>query len=623
MDRNSIIGWTLLILMLVGYMIYNENQNLQYQRQKAIQDSIAQASRPHPASAPSRNGPDTAGLAAATRMRDSAETAGRLGNFAAAAQGEPQSSTLENQLLRIDFTNQGGRPTSILLKKFKTFEGKPLLLMHGAYENLSLDFYTSSGQLIQTGDLYFKPGPVQSHPDSSESVSYRLDAGGAGQYLEYIYTIHPGSYMVDFDIRMNGMDQVVRNDSNSVTMHWQGQGDHQENDVKRERTLTQIYYLNTRQQSDFFYLYKTNQKTLSEPLQWISFKQEFFNITFIPEKPFTSATINGSIPDSGDVVSRASFALGIPFDHTAQFDYPSRLFLGPNDYNILKSYNLGLQNLIQLGYGIFAFVKYINIGFIIPLFTFFSRFVHNFGVIIIIMTLFIRIILSPLTYKSYVSAAKMKVLKPELDELHKKFPDQQKFGVEQMKLFRTAGVSPLGGCLPTLLQLPILYAMYDFFPSSIELRQQSFLWCKDLSTYDSIWTFPNHFSIPAYGDHISLFTILMTATSIFLALYNKNMTDQSNPMLKWMPYIFPVILLGVFNNLAAALTFYYFLSNLISIGLQWVIQTYIIDEKKIHKQIQENKKKPVKKSKWAERLEQAQKMQQASSQQKIQPRKGK
>ncbi len=608
-------------MMLVGYMIYNENQNLKYQRQKAIQDSIAQATAPH--QAPVSTSPDTAARAAVTRVRDSAELSGRLGNFAASARGNAQTSTLENQLARIDFTSKGGRPSSILLKKFKTFNGNPLLLMHGSYEDLSLDFYTSSGQLIQTGDLYFQAGPVQTLADGSQSVSYRLDAGGPGRYLEYVYTIHPGSYMVDFDIRMKGMDQVIRNDSSSVSMRWQGQGDHQENDLKRERNLTQIYYRNTQDQTDFFNLYKTSQKTLSEPLQWISFKQEFFNITFIPKKPFTSATVNGSIPDSGDVVSRASFGLGIPFDHTASFDYPTRLFLGPNDYNILKSYDLGLQNLIQLGYGIFAFVKYINIGFIIPLFTFFSRFVRNYGVIIIIMTLFIRIILSPLTYKSYVSAAKMKVLKPELDELHKKFPDQQKFGVEQMKLFRTAGVSPLGGCLPTLLQLPILYAMYDFFPSSIELRQQAFLWCKDLSTYDSIWTFPNHFSIPAYGDHISLFTILMTATSIFLALYNKNMTDQSNPMLKWMPYIFPIILLGVFNNLAAALTFYYFLSNLISIGLQWVIQTYIIDEKKIHKQIQENKKKPAKKSKWAERLEQAQKMQQPSSQQRIQPRKGK
>jgi YidC/Oxa1 family membrane protein insertase len=272
--------------------------------------------------------------------------------------------------------------------------------------------------------------------------------------------------------------------------------------------------------------------------------------------------------------------------------------------------------MVPLGYGVMAFVKYINKWLIIPIFNTLSGLISNFGVIIMLMTIFIRLILSFFTYKSYLSAAKMRVLKPEIDELREKYKDdQQKFGMEQMKLFRSAGVNPLGGCLPTLFQMPILFAMYYFFPSSIELRQESFLWAHDLSTYDSIATLP--FSIPSYGNHISLFTLLMTASSLFLALYNRNMTSQdpNNPLMKWMPYIFPIILMGVFNQMAAALTFYYFFSNTISIAQQFIIQKYIINEEKIHRQIQENKNKPATPSKWTQRIEEMQKMQQERAKQ--------
>ena len=266
--------------------------------------------------------------------------------------------------------------------------------------------------------------------------------------------------------------------------------------------------------------------------------------------------------------------------------------------------------MVPLGYGVMAFVKYINKWLIIPIFNSLSSFIGNFGIIIILMTIFIRLILSFFTYKSYLSAAKMRVLKPEIDELRAKHSDdQQKFGMEQMKLFKSAGVNPLGGCLPTLFQMPILFAMYYFFPSSIELRQESFLWADDLSTYDSIASLP--FSIPGYGSHISLFTLLMTASSFFLALYHRNMSSQdpNNPVMKWMPYIFPFILIGVFNQMAAALTFYYFFSNMISILQQFIIQKYVIDEKKIHAQIQENKNKPATPSKWAQKMEEMQKIQ--------------
>ena len=270
--------------------------------------------------------------------------------------------------------------------------------------------------------------------------------------------------------------------------------------------------------------------------------------------------------------------------------------------------------MVPLGYGPMFFVKYINKWVIIPIFNLLSSFISNYGIIIMLLTIIIRLLLSFFTYKSYLSSAKMRVLKPEIDELRAKYgDDQQKFGMEQMKLYRSAGVNPLGGCLPTLLQLPILFAMFYFFPSSIELRQEPFLWANDLSTYDSIVSWSGNIPVitSIYGNHVSLFTLLMTASSLVLALYNRNMTaqDPNNPMLKYLPFIFPFMLLGVFNKMAAALTFYYFFSNMISIAQQFIIQKYVIDEKAIHAKMQENKNKPATPSKWAQRLEEMQKQQ--------------
>jgi len=303
-----------------------------------------------------------------------------------------------------------------------------------------------------------------------------------------------------------------------------------------------------------------------------------------------------------------------------------RWYIGPNDYHTLQSYKIGLDNMVPLGYGVMAFVKYINKFALIPIFYFLGSFISNYAIIIMLMTIFIRLILSFFTYKSYLSSAKMRVLKPELDELRAKIgDDQQKFSMEQMKLYRSAGVNPLGGCLPMLFQLPILLSMYYMFPSFIEFRQQHFLWCNDLSTYDSIASWSTDIPIlsSVYGNHISLFTLLMTGSSLFLALYNRNMTpqDPNNPMMKYMPFIFPIFLMGIFNKMAAALTFYYTFSNLLSIAQQFIIQKYFINEKAIHAQLQENKNKPPTPSKWAQKLEEMQKMQQERA--KIQPRSNK
>ena len=323
-----------------------------------------------------------------------------------------------------------------------------------------------------------------------------------------------------------------------------------------------------------------------------------------------AASIRWNVPpDSVKQLVNMDIALQLKLTPGSSVKVPLEWYAGPNDYHILKGYGLHLEEDVHMGTSIYTFVKYLNRWIVIPIFNFFHSFVANYGIVILLLTFFIRLIISPLTYSSYLSGAKMRVLRPEIDVLKQKYKDdQQTFGMEQMKLFRAAGVNPLGGCIPAVLQIPIFFALYSFFASNIALRGQSFLWAHDLSTYDSIYNLP--FTIPLYGDHVSLFTLTAIVSSFLIQISNMNMTpDQNNPMMKYMPYIFPVVLLGVFNKLPAGLTWYYTVSNVITLMIQLVIQKFIIDEKKIHAQLQENKKKPKTKSKWQERLESIQETQ--------------
>ncbi|WP_298740114.1 membrane protein insertase YidC [uncultured Chitinophaga sp.] len=603
MDRNSVIGFILLGVLLVGYIIFNQKQQVKSLREKARQDSIANLNKPKILT-------DTAGTAAAAP--DSAQLAGEYGAFAAAATGTPQQTVLENELVKITFTNKGGQPETVQLKDFKTSDGDPLILVNGSFNRLSLQLPVNN-HTLNTADLFFTASPVQRQADGSQTLTYRV-AVTPEEYLELVYTLKPGNYTVDYTIHGVGLENVLPASQKTLTLQWNWEQHKQELDMENERMNNQVHYQFTDGKRDYFTLQRTSQEKLEGQQQWLSVKQQFFNISFIARKtPFAGAEVNTKVPQSGNIVGQTFTTIEIPYSRAHDFSFPIEIYYGPNHYKTLKSFDIGLENIIPLGSGIFAFVKYVNKWIIIPVFNFLSGFIGNYGIIIILLTVFIRLIIAPFTYQSYVSQAKMKVLKPELDELRKKHgDDQQAFGMEQMKLFKSAGVNPLGGCLPALLQLPILVAMYSFFPSSIELRQESFLWAKDLSTYDSILNLP--FTVPFYGNHISLFTLLMTATSLILAFYNRGMADQSNPVMKYMPYIFPIMLLGIFNRTAAALTFYYFLSNVISIALQWVLQTFVINHDKIHAQIQENKKKPVSKSKWQERLEDMQKRQQEMQQ---------
>ena len=348
-------------------------------------------------------------------------------------------------------------------------------------------------------------------------------------------------------------------------------------------------------------------KNWDDGLKWLGVKQKFFNTTIIAENGFSYADINCKMPDDSlKIVAQTTANLRTKFPASNAVHHGYRCYVGPNDFSLFKQYKMDMEDMVNLGQGFYAFVKYINRWIVLPVFGLFEKYVGSLGLAILLLTLFIRLMTSPLVYTSYVSGAKMKALRPELDVLKEKLKDdQQAFSMEQMKLFRTAGVNPLGGCIPALLQIPIFFALYSFFNSNITLRGVPFWWSKDLSSYDAVLSWD--FNIPGLGSHLPLFTVLAVVTSLLISLYSMSMTpDQNNPVMKYMPYIFPIMLLGIFNGLPSALTWYYTVSNLITLILQFVIQNYIIDHDKILAEIQSNKKKPREKSKWQERLEQMQ-----------------
>jgi YidC/Oxa1 family membrane protein insertase len=411
--------------------------------------------------------------------------------------------------------------------------------------------------------------------------------------------------MIDWTVQMDGADQLL--DQGNFNLTWQSRLNQQETDVVYERAQSTICFL---EDNDFDYIQSKSEKKFEKPVSWVSVAQQFFNTTLVAKQNFSSGDVKWtrSADTAGKIAdATATLQAKLPIGDKAVF--PMQLYYGPNDYSILKKQAPEMDKIVNLGRGIYAFVRWINKFIIMPLFDLFNSFIGSFGIVIALLTLALRLLTSPLVYTSYLSGAKMKALRPEIEKMKKRLGgDQQQIGVEQMKLFREAGVNPLGGCIPALLQIPIFFALYSFFNSNIILRGQAFLWAQNLASYDDVIHFG--FSIPGLGSHLSLFTITAVTTSFLISIYNMNMTpDQSNPALKYMPYIFPFVLLFVFNRLPAALTWYYTVSNVITLILQFVIQNYIIDHDQILAKIEENRRKPKTKSKWQERLEQMQEAQ--------------
>ena len=530
MDRNQVIGFALLAALLIGYITYNQHEQKVFSEQKRV-DSIAFA-KTHPHTI--IDSAKTAVAAAGAVITDSATLALRS-TQPPAYYGDAQTVTLENKKISLQFSTRGAFPVAASINGFKTYDQKPLFLFKGAGNQFSAVLPFDNGK--STADLYFKP-TTRNEPNGDKTIDFSADMGN-GKKVDLIYTLPADDYMMRCNIVLTGIP------ASSLPLTWNTLGQKTEKDMTIERSGTQLYYRNKNNESDYFTVRPEEKLVHSDAaVSWLGFRKQYFSTILSADDGFSKMDVKFfSKNEDSTIIGHHLAVLQLPLKPGANEQSAAlKWYIGPNDYHTLQSYKANLEDMVPLGYGIMAFVKYINKFALIPIFYFLAGFITNYGIIIMLMTIFIRLILSFFTYKSYLSSAKMRVLKPELDELREKIgDDQQKFSMEQMKLYRSAGVNPLGGCLPMLFQLPILFSMYYMFPSFIEFRQQHFLWANDLSTYDSICNFG--FNIPFYGDHISLFTLLMTGSSLFLAVYNRNMTpqDPNNPMMKYMPYIFPVI----------------------------------------------------------------------------------
>ena len=550
------------------------------------------------------------------------EKVDQFGVFGAAAVGEESFSTLENNLMKITFSNKGGRIYSVELKDYLTHETLPLMLFDGPETLFGLNFFAQN-RSIQTDQLYFKPnvsrketvvtGPEikkgnegkikfnEENPGGKESVAFRLEVA-PGQYMEYVYTLEYNSFMVDFDLNLQGMNQYIASNQSYLNFSWSFDVPRQERTSKfGEDRYTNITYKFFEDDVDNLAQNKTDEENLNTRVKWIGFKQLFFSSTIIADESFPNAQIRqNKFEENEDYLANFYADIAFPYQGNTNETVGMQFFFGPNHYQTLNQYDVDLERQVYLGY---AIVRPVNKYLIIPLFNFLRKYIANFGIIILLLTIFIKSILFPFTYKSYMSQAKMRALKPEIDELGKKFGSDKAMDKQQatMALYKKAGVNPMGGCLPMLLQFPILIAMFFFFPTSIELRQQSFLWAHDLSTYDSILNLP--FDIPFYGSHVSLFCLLMTITTVISTSLNQQAaTSQGMPGMKTMMYMMPVMFLFILNNYSSGLSYYYFLANVITIGQTYLIRSFV-DEDKIRAQLQVNKKKPVKRSNFQKRLE--------------------
>ncbi len=602
-DRNTIIGFVVLALLFIGYFFYTTKEQQAYQQTRAKQDSIANANKPKS---------DISALKQDSVRTDSFQKLTKVGGFSGADTGSEQLTIIVTDVMKIAFTNKGGQPRWVELKNFKAPDSTNVRLASSDFDKIIYPVNTAPNQTANITDFYFSGGQATKNTDGSQTITYQLQSA-QNTSLVHQFIIRPANYMIDFNLKITGADQLLTN--NTINLVWQNKAVQLQKDLEYEKQHSFIGYS---ENGDFDNenIGGSTSLDFDKSLNWLSVKQQFFNTTFIAKNNFLSGSIEWTLPteasDKALVQSVAHLKLKLPANGVA----PLAIYYGPNDYKILKQYGNEMEGMVDLGSGIFAFVKYINRWIVLPAFEFFKKLTSNFGVVILLLTFFIRLLTSPLMYKSYLSSAKMKVLKPEIEVLKAKHgTNQQQMFIEQQKLFKEAGVNMLGGCIPGLLQIPIFFALYSFFNSNVALRNEGFLWSDDLSQYDSVLNLP--FNIPFYGEHVSLFTITACITSFLISIYSMSMTpDQSNPVLKYMPYIFPFILLFVFNKLPAALTWYYTVSNVITLLMQFVILKYIINHDKILANIEINRKKPKTKSKWQERFEQVQEQQRKMQSQK-------
>ena len=605
MDKNTVIGLVIIFLILIGFSYLNRPSEEQV-REMQRQDSIARVEKQKMEIAAVQRQLEMEAAAngnAAGIKRDSVFMQDSLAE---------QLYTLENDKIKLNISTRGGRITIVDLKEYRTHDSLPLVLWKEKESVLGMNFYAQNKE-INTENFLFVPSTTTTTlyaKEQAQILTMRLYADST-KYIEYQYSLAPDSYMVDFNIITHNMGDVIASNSSFLTLNWGVNMPQLEKSKDFENRYTGIYYKFFEDDVEHMSLTSDEEETLTTKVQWIDFKQQFFSSILIAKTPFSDVTLISKNSQKSEYLKDAYAEIPLPYNGKTNEQYNMQFYFGPNSYNVLKEYgnDIDLPDVINMGW---KWIAWFNKYFVIPIFNFLqNNTTLNYGIIILLLTLIIKIILFPLTYKSYMSQARMRVLKPQVDEISKKYPADKAMEKQQaiMKLYRQAGVNPMGGCLPMLIQMPILIALFYFFPGAIELRQQGFLWTTDLASYDSIATLP--FTIPFYGNHVSLFCLLMTATNIIYMIMNNRNQPQNDQMkgMQTMMYIMPVMFLFIFNSYSSGLSYYYFIATLITILQTWIIRKFV-DDQKLLKQIEIAKTKPMKKSKFQQRLEEMQKEQQ-------------
>lgn len=586
MDRNTFTGLFLIMIILAGSFYFLKPNEAEIKKAKETErlDSLKKAGI-----APAQK--DTTKTAAMTNP--AVDSAALKGPFGTALNGTEANTVLENENLLIKLSNKGGKIISVEVKGQKTFTGKPVVLFDGNQNKFGLNL-NAAGKVINTNDLYFTPTKTGS------TVTMRANYG-ANAYVEYVYDLKAASNKVNFNINLVGLQQVIA--GNSIGLNWQTTLLQQEKSIESEHRYSAPYYKYLDGDVNHLSISKDEKEELSKgKIQWFSFKQHFFSASLIAKQAFEKGSLEVKIPTAPGQVKFYDANMQLSYTHSANQVYEMEFYFGTNKFSALKAQGYDLEQQVDMGYWP---LKYINRFIVLPVFNFLNSFGWNYGLIILVLTILLKVALSPLTYKSYLSMAKMRVLKPEMDEIKAKVGEDNPTLVQQeyLKLYKKAGVNPLGGCLPMVLQLPLVMAFFFFFPNLFELRGESFLWMKDLSTYDEFIKFG--VKIPFIGDHLSLMCVLMTVSTLIMTYFNNQVSGATGQM-KYIGYIMPIIFLGVLNSYPAGLNYYYFLANLMTFGQQFLIRK-MVDDEKIHALIQQNKARPVdekkKKSKFQQRLD--------------------
>ena len=629
MDKNTVIGLVLIMAVIFGFSWLNQPSKEELARRQHVRDSIAAANESaYLAQLELERQQAIADSLAAIgeATLDSARLEKTYGYFAAAGVGVEEQFTVENEKIRLTFSNKGGRVCAAEMKNYTRYDSLPLMLFADGDASLGFTLFTSDNRIISTKSLYFQP--IVSKTDDAQIVTMRL-AVDADAHIDFIYTIPNDDFMTSMEIKAHNMAQYLSPNTSSLDMQWQSLIRQNEKGRKFESRYATLNYKFVSDDMERLSELRNDSEKLAGKVRWVAFKDHFFSTIMIADDAFTATAVETEImPDRSEFIKKHSMEASVAFDPNGIRSTKFHTYYGPNQYRVLKSYDrdldgedkLRLQHIIPMGWSLF---RWITTCVIIPVFNFLGKYISSYGLIIFLLTIIIKLVILPFTFKSYMSSAKMRVLRPQIDEINARIPAEKAMERQQatMALYQKAGVSPMSGCLPMLFQMPILFALFVFFPAAIELRQQGFLWADDLSSYDAIFSWTTYIPIIStyYGNHISLFCLLMAIANIAstkISMDSQNTGQQQMPMMKWMMYLMPVMFLFFFNDYASGLCYYYLISTVLTL-LQTFIFRISINDEKLLAQLKANANKPPKKSGFMARMEQMQKEQLARQREMI------